>query len=130
MSKIGFTSLLDFCSVASIEKKTSAAEGRIERFVLGATPNPNVGSGESHANHDGRGCMRITRSSVNMKGKTIHYCASGTTISENINGTDVTRNSCENRLHFVIMCCQVDGYQITGDTIAHLGNIVLYYKDP
>lgn len=48
-----------------------------KRFVLGATPNPNVGSGESHANHDGRGCMRITRSSVNMKGKTIHYCAVG-----------------------------------------------------
>lgn len=101
-----------------------------KRYVLGATPNPNVGSGESHANHDGRGCMRITRSSVNMKGKTIHYCAAGSTIAENINGTDITRSSCENRVWFVVMCCQVDGYQITGDTITHLGNLILYYKDP
>jgi len=101
-----------------------------KKFVLGATPNPNVGSGESHANHDGRGCMRITRSSVNMKQRTIHYCGPNTTITENVSGTDVTRNTCENRMHLVIMCCQVDGYQITGDTITHLGNLVLYYKDP
>ena len=89
-----------------------------------------VGTGESHANHDGRSCMRVVRSNINVKQKTIHYCAAGQTITENVSGTDVTRNTCENRLHFIVMCCQVDGSQITGSTILHLGNMILYYKDP
>ncbi|MCP4457602.1 MAG: hypothetical protein GY816_06190 [Cytophagales bacterium] len=96
-------------------------------YVLGANTNPNPGTGSGdHANHDGRSCIRIVRSNINMKQKVMHYTGTGTVVGEE----GATRNTCENRLHFVVMACQVDGSQITGTTVLTLGNIILYYKDP
>lgn len=100
-------------------------------FVLGTLPNPNLKTTyESAANHDGRSSVKMIRNSLNLKKKIIHYGDSSATVTEDIGDTQETRSSCENRLHFVIMCSQVDGSQITGSAIAILGIIVLYYKDP
>lgn len=96
-------------------------------YVLGAIPNPNPGTTSgNHSNHDGRSCLRITRSNINLKQKVMHYSGTGQTVTEE----GATRNTCENRLHFVVMACQVDGSQIAGSTVLTLGNIILYYKDP
>jgi len=91
-------------------------------FTLGTLPNPNVdttligtATTAASAYHDGRGAIKLARSSLNMKSRKLHYDADG---------------SCENRLHFVVMCCQVDGSQFAGSSMSIVGNLCLYYKDP
>jgi hypothetical protein len=91
-------------------------------FTLGTLPNPNVdttligtASTAASAYHDGRGAIKLARSNLNMKGRKLHYDADG---------------NCENRLHFVVMCCQVDGNQFAGSSMSIVGNMCLYYKDP
>lgn len=81
-----------------------------KRFILGALPNPDKNvEHETAANsgrmsyHDGRSACKFTRSSLNLKSKKMHFDASG---------------NCEDRLHFVLMCCQVDGSQILGSTMS------------
>jgi len=93
-----------------------------KRFTLGALPNPDKNvEHETAANsgrmsyHDGRSACRITRSSVNLKGRKMHFDSSG---------------SNEDRLHLVFMCCQIDGSQILGSTMSVVGNTCLYFKDP
>ncbi|CAM9431708.1 unnamed protein product [Heterosigma akashiwo] len=103
-------------------------------FLLGPTPNPNLKTEfESHANFDGKGCIKMIRNTLNLKKKVIHYSDNSAVKTENIGGTQVTHSSCENRLHFVIMCCQVDGNQVPvvgGSTLTTIGNMVMYFKDP
>mmetsp|Transcript_42157 Transcript_42157/g.72628 ORF Transcript_42157/g.72628 Transcript_42157/m.72628 type:complete len:277 (+) Transcript_42157:158-988(+) len=103
-------------------------------MVLGPAPNPNLQTAsESHAHHDGRSCVRFFKKSLNMKQKVIHYNNAAATVTETVDGEEVQRNSCENRLHFVTMCCQVDGSQVAvvgGSTVNRVGTITLYYKDP
>lgn len=91
-------------------------------FTLGTLPNPNVDSTiigtattAASAYHDGRGAIKLSRSSLNMKNRKLHYDSDG---------------ACENRLHFVVMCCQVDGNQFAGSSMSVVGNMCLYYKDP
>lgn len=93
-----------------------------KRFTLGALPNPDKNvEHETAANsgrmsyHDGRGASRITRSSLNLKGRKMNFDAAGNN---------------EDRLHLVFMCCQVDGSQILGSTMSVVGNTCLYFKDP
>ena len=94
-------------------------------FTLGSANNPNVGTSatdpigtvttERMAYHDGLRSLKLNRSSVKMKNRKLHFDSDG---------------DCENRLHFVVMCCQADGYQFTGSSMAVVGNLCLYYKDP
>jgi hypothetical protein len=93
-----------------------------KRFTLGALPNPDknvehetAASTGRMSYHDGRSASSITRSILNLKGRKIHYDGSG---------------SCEDRLHIVLMCCQIDGSQILGSTMSVVGNACLYFKDP
>lgn len=92
------------------------------RFILGALPNPNmnVEYDTAAANgrmsyHDGRSAAKIMRSSMNFKGRKMHFDAAG---------------NCDDRMHFVTMCCQLDGSQILGSAMQVVGNTCLYYKDP
>mmetsp|Transcript_15766 Transcript_15766/g.24604 ORF Transcript_15766/g.24604 Transcript_15766/m.24604 type:complete len:258 (-) Transcript_15766:49-822(-) len=94
-------------------------------FTLGSANNPNLGTSatdpigavttERMAYHDGLRSLKLNRSSVKMKNRKLHFDSEG---------------DCENRLHFVVMCCQADGYQFTGSSMAVVGNLCLYYKDP
>lgn len=93
-----------------------------KRFILGALPNPDksteydgAASTGRMSYHDGRSSSKFTRSSLNLKGRKMHFDSSG---------------NCDDRLHLVLMCCQVDGSQILGSTMSVVGNGCLYFKDP
>jgi len=92
------------------------------RFILGALPNPDknveydtAATSGRMSYHDGRSAAKIMRSSLNFKARKMHFDAAG---------------DCDDRMHFVTMCCQLDGSQIFGSAMQVVGNMCLYFKDP